>query len=327
MNAIFWRATVCLLYLLSLCVIPPGSPAQETGSKPPGTPPTIGSGPYKSIMEMDPGLPGHTIYRPEDLSALKGTSLPIVLWGNGACANSGNFFAPFLTEISSYGYLVIALGPITELNAAGFPEIAAAPPRPQGSDPGQPPANLPPPATHPAQLIEAMNWALAENQRAESRYYQRLDGAKIAVMGQSCGGVQALEVAADPRITTAVIWNSGLFPKPTAMGGGKVMSKDDLKSLHVPVAYISGDVQDIAFVNAEDDFEHITSIPTFRAYERGIGHGGTYRQPNGGEFSGVAVAWLNWQLKNDQRAGLMFKGPNCGLCVNPRWVIRKKKID
>ena len=41
----------------------------------------------------------------------------------------------------------------------------------------------------------------------------------------------------------------------------------------------------------------------------------------------VAVAWLNWQLKGDQRASLMFEGANCGLCVNPRWVVRKKKID
>jgi hypothetical protein len=321
------RAMVALFCLCGFWMVLSVSAAQQPDGKSPGAGPTAGSGPYKSIMEMDPSLPGHTIYRPDDLPALNGTSLPIVLWGNGACANSGNFFAPFLTEISSYGYLVIALGPITEINAAGFPQIAAAPPRPQGSDPGQPPANLPPPATHPAQLIEAMNWALAENQRAESKYYRRLDGKKIAVMGQSCGGVQALEVAADPRIRTAVIWNSGLFPQSTAMGGGKVMSKDDLKSLHVPVAYVSGDAQDIAFVNAEDDFEHLASIPIFRAYERGIGHGGTYRQPNGGEFSGVAVAWLNWQLKNDQRAGLMFKGPNCGLCVNPRWVIRKKNID
>jgi hypothetical protein len=258
---------------------------------------------------------------------LKGNSLPIVVWGNGACANAGNFFAPFLTEISSYGYLVIALGPIVQLNAAGFPPGPPVPPRPQRSDPTQPPPNLPPPATHSAQLIEAINWAIAENQRTGSKYYQRLDSKKIAVMGQSCGGVQAIEVAPDPRITTAMIWNSGLFPKPTKMAGGKSMSKDDLESFHTPVAYISGDAQDIAFANANDDFEHISSIPIFRAYERGIGHGGTYRQPNGGEFSGVAVAWLNWQLKNDQRASLLFKGVDCGLCVNPRWVVQKKKID
>jgi hypothetical protein len=317
-----WSATFCFVCVLLLCASVIGRAAQEAkkgGS--PAAPVPAGSGPYKAVMEMDPGLPGDTIYRPEDLSTLGSTHLPIVLWGNGACVNIGNFYAPFLTEISSYGYLVVALGPIRKLKA--FPAI---PPAPHGANPPSPPANLPPPATHPAQLIAAMNWAIAENQRAGSKYYQHLDSSKIAVMGHSCGGVQALEVAADPRITTAVIWSSGLFPKPTKMAGGKTMSKSDLRLLHSPIAYISGDSEDIAFVNSNDDFSRITSIPAFRGYERGVGHGGTYRQPNGGEFAGVAIAWLNWQLKSDQRSALMFRGANCGLCVNPRWVVHQKNI-
>ncbi|MGH9737714.1 MAG: hypothetical protein ACRD4X_03905 [Candidatus Acidiferrales bacterium] len=105
------------------------------------------------------------------------------------------------------------------------------------------------------------------------------------------------------------------------------MSKSDLKLLHSPIAYISGDSQDIAFVNGNDDFKRITSIPAFRGYERGVGHGGTYSQPGGGEFGGVAIAWLNWQLKGDQRSALMFRGADCGLCVNPRWVVHTKNIN
>ncbi len=316
-------AICCLVIVSVLCVAVAGDGAQAPNGTPPATPPA-GSGPYKAVMEMDPRLPGDTIYRPEDLSALGGARLPIVVWGNGGCANTGNFFQPFLTEISSYGYFIIALGPIRTLKPMHF---TARPPRPQGANPPLPPPNLPPPATHPAQLIAAMNWAIAENQRSGSQYYQHLDSKKIAVMGQSCGGVQAIEVAADPRTTTAVIWNSGLFPKPTNMGGGKTMSKSDLKLLHSPIAYISGDSQDIAFVNSNDDFEQITSIPAFRGYERGVGHGGTYSQPNGGEYAGVGIAWLNWQLKGDQRSALMFRGANCGLCVNPRWVVHKKNIN
>ena len=124
-----------------------------------------------------------------------------------------------------------------------------------------------------------------------------------------------------------MIWNSGLFAQPTDMGGGKTLSKSDLNSIHVPMAYISGDAQDIAHNNANADFDYLTKIPVFRAYERGVGHGGTYRQPDGGEFAGIAVAWLNWQLKDDKRSGLMFEGPNCGLCVNPKWVVKSKNLD
>ena len=319
-----WSAFACFVFLLLLCGSVGDRAAQKPQPSPTAPPGSAGSGPYKAVMEMDAGLPGDTIYRPKDLSTLGATRLPIVLWGNGACVNIGNFYAPFLTETSSYGYLVVALGPITKLKAQPFP---MAPPRKQPAKPPTSVPNFPPPATHPAQLIAAMNWAIAENRRPGSKYYQHLDSGKIAVMGHSCGGVQALEVAADPRITTAVIWSSGLFPKPTNMGGGKTMSKSDLKLLHSPIAYISGDSEDIAFVNSNDDFSRITSIPAFRGYERGVGHGGTYRQPNGGEFAGVAIAWLNWQLKGNQRSALMFQGENCGLCVNPRWVVHKKNID
>ena len=306
--------------------------AQGPGARAMTARPTVGSGPYKAVMEMDPSLPDHTIYRPDDLSALNQVRLPIVVWGNGACANAGDSFSSFLTDISSYGFLVVALGSIVHdtIGAPGQPGPPPIPARPTGvtgNDPSAPPRRLPPPATHPVQLIDAIKWAVAENQRSESKYYKRLDETKVAVMGQSCGGVQAIEVAADPRVKTAVIWNSGLFPKPTDMGGGKTLSKDYLDKIHIPMAYISGDAQDVAFPNANDDFDRLTTIPVFRGYERGVTHGGTYREPNGGEFSGVAVAWLSWQLKGDQNAALMFRGPNCGLCVDPKWVVRAKHLD
>src|SRR5215831_3381196 len=127
------------------------SAAQTRGGAPPR--PNPGSGPLKAEMEMDAGLPDHTIYRPEDMSALSGATLPIVIWGNGACANAGNSFSNFLTDISSYGYLAIALGPIVERNAAGpggpGPAVPTPPQPPQQPAIQQPadttklPRNLP----------------------------------------------------------------------------------------------------------------------------------------------------------------------------------------
>ena len=133
-----------------------------------------------------------------------------------------------------------------------------------------------------------------------------------------------------PRIVASPLPSSGTAgcsaSLPTSVAEKRLVRRD-LESIHVPVAYISGDPRDIAFKNAEADFDYLTKIPAFRAYERGVGHGGTYREPNGGEFSGIAVAWLNWQLKGDQRAALMFRGSDCGLCVNPKWVVRTKNLN
>jgi hypothetical protein len=57
-----------------------------------------------------------------------------------------------------------------------------------------------------------------------------------------------------------------------------------------------------------------------------VGHGGTYRQPHGGEFAKVATAWYKWQLKGDKKAGKLFKGEPSGLAKNPNWKVEKKNI-
>jgi hypothetical protein len=42
-----------------------------------------------------------------------------------------------------------------------------------------------------------------------SKYRGKIGTSKVTVMGQPCGGIETIEVADDPRITTTVIWNSG----------------------------------------------------------------------------------------------------------------------
>jgi dienelactone hydrolase len=285
--------------------------AQAQASDPPPSAP-LGSGPYPALMEVDPSLATHTVYRPADLSKLGAAKLPIVVWGNGACLNAGNRFRNFLTEIASYGYLVVALGPIDSRPADAFP-------RPSTGPNGE--RILPPPETKSSQFVDAMNWATATG----NPHLVHLDTSRIAVMGQSCGGVQALEASADKRVSTTVIWNSGMPAAGTSMAGGRPLTKADLKLLHAPIAYFVGDLSDQAHPNAQDDFDRLT-LPVFLGWERGVPHAGTYRQPNGGEFAGVGVAWLNWRLKGDARAGRMFAGSDCGLCVNPRWVVRRKNL-
>jgi len=263
-----------------------------------------GTGPYSAIMLTDISLPTHTIFRPKDLSVFGGNNkLPVIAWGNGACTNSPWEHINFLSEVSSYGFLVIAIGPMPQEGQRGSGRSTSS------------------------QLTDAINWAIAQNNDKSSPYYNKIDIAKIAVSGMSCGGLQTLEIAPDPRVTTAVICNSGILGNPgSGMGGMPNLTKEYLLKLHTPTLYILGGETDIAYANGMDDFKRINHVPVFVANMKGIGHGGTYSQPHGGEFAKVATAWYKWQLKDDKEAGKMFTGEPCGLSQWPNWTVEKKKI-
>ena len=287
--------------------------------KPNDTP--MGTGPYKAVMFTDPTLPGHVLYAPADLA--KAGRLPVVTWGNGACINAGNRFRAFLEEISSHGYFILATGvmgdKLMETGAQENPHVPSPddpPPRPR--DPNAPP---PPPPTTAAQMTQALDWAFAENERQGGKWYHRLDLTKVAVMGQSCGGSQALSIAADPRITVLGIFSSGV-----GMGGNPPGSA--LATIHTPILYMHGDkVHDVAFPSAHANFEGLNTVPVVEAWQEGLWHIGTYGQPNGGANAVVATAWLQWRLKGDQQGAKMFRGKDCGLYVSPGWHVATKHID
>src|SRR5690606_5938871 len=60
--------------------------ARETQNRVPNTP---GDGPHPALIEADPGIPGHVVYRPADLAPFGGGKLPVLAWGNGGCADDG----------------------------------------------------------------------------------------------------------------------------------------------------------------------------------------------------------------------------------------------
>jgi hypothetical protein len=142
----------------------------------------------------------------------------------------------------------------------------------------------------------------------------------------SCGGLQTLEVAPDPRISTIVVCNSGLFDEPAGrMPGMPQLKKDQLEKIHTPTLYLLGGNSDIAYDNGMDDFRRINHVPVFVG-NMDVGHGGTYSQPYGGEFAKVATHWYKWQLKNDREAGKMFTGNPCGLSKSDLWTVEKKNL-
>jgi acetyl esterase/lipase len=262
-----------------------------------------GTGSFKAVMKEETTLPAHTVFVPQDLSKFgKKNLLPVLVWGNGACTNSPWEHYKFLNEIASYGFIVLATGyiPMEEQPYRG-------------------------PMSTTQQQIESIDWAFAQNADPKSPYYQKIDLKNICVAGMSCGGLQTLFNCADPRITTLMICNSGLFNQQNAnqaVGGMPMPPKEKLKEIHTPIMYLLGGETDIAYGNGMDDFHRIDHVPACAA-NFPVGHGGTYREAHGGEFSVVALAWLQWQLKGDKKAAKMFVGKDNELSKRKDWTLEK----
>lgn len=306
---------------------PPGPPVAVAGSTslaaPADAPPVKAQapGPYKVVALAEASLMSHTVYRPETVGAVSG-KLPVVAWGNGACSNAGLLFQNYLRQLASHGYLVIASGPkdapMPSFSSGAGGESVEAPNAAAGIVAGR---------TKDEDLLKAIDWAVAENARAGSPLFGKVDTDKIAVMGQSCGGLQATAVAADPRIDTVVIWNSGTFTPGTNSPGASMSgaTKDSIAKFHAPVAYFPGGPSDLAYANSKDDFSRVTTVPAFFG-SINVGHGGTFRHPGGGWFGEVGLAWLDWRLKGDANAAKYFEGADCKLCTNPIWEVSKKNM-
>ena len=275
---------------------------------------TPGTGRFTPLKEIDAGLPDQVVYRPADLAALGNTKLGLYVFGNGGCSNDGASARLHLLNVASHGYLAIAPGGI--YNGPGKTE---APPRPADTSI----QNYAP--TRPAQLSAAIDWIIAENERSGSRYYDRIDPGQIAISGFSCGGVQALTIAADPRVKTVVIMNSGLFVEGETRMGAMVEKKSRIKDLHTPTLYVLGGPTDIAYANGMDDYAKIDHVPIAVA-NIDKGHGGTYWEPNGGVAAEVVIGWLDWQLRGSVEASRAFVGPTCGLCRDPAWEYKSKGL-
>lgn len=258
-----------------------------------------GTGPHRVVRLEEPDAPAYTVYRPADLG--RAGALPVVAFANGACRNTSIEYAAFLGEIASHGYLVVAVGRDDQPFDAG-PDGRLV----QVMD--------------EKVLVGAVDWALARNADPGSPYRGRVKADRIAYMGHSCGGMQALTASADPRATTTVVLNSGYYRTPPARPPGPLPAYRRWSELHAPTLILAGGPRDVAYRIAKDSYEDAAAagLPVFFASLPAVAHSGAYVAPDR-DWARAVVAWLDWQLKGDEAARARFVGSPCGLCADAAW--------
>jgi hypothetical protein len=177
---------------------------------------------------------------------------------------------------------------------------------------------------------EAIAWVM---KNAGQGKYAKVDKERMAVAGQSCGGIEASVLstlttrkrsgrltdsrynvlAKHPEIKTIGIFNSGTFSKGTIV-----------PSLKVPIFYFLGGSSDIAYKNGERDY---TELPKDTPVWKGnlpVGHMATYMQAKGGKFGTAMWKWLDWTLVGNAGSGEFFAGEGAKA---DGWTVEKRNLD
>lgn len=264
-----------------------------------------GTGPYRVVRLIEPDFPEHTIYRPADMG--RAGRLPIIAFANGACRNTSTEYAAFLSELASHGYLVVAVG--RDDQPFDMPRGATTAPDGRLLQ-----------VIDEKVMMAGVDWAIARNADRSSNYHGHIATNRIAYMGHSCGGMQALTAGADPRATTTVVLNSGYYRTIPARPPGPLPAYRRWSELHAPTLILSGGPTDVAYKIARESYEDgvAAGLPMFLASLPTVAHSGAYVKPDA-DWSRTVLAWLDWQLKGDRKARAQFVGERCGLCTNITW--------
>ena len=233
-----------------------------------------GTGRNKAIAVREKSLPDFVVYRPLRTRG----KVPVLVFCNGGCMDTSIDYENMLSDIASHGYVVVAIGELQMFAQHDKDQYTSS-----------------------IMVRNALDWISQQAADPASPYYNMIDADKIAAAGHSCGGAQVLANAADARLKTYIILNAGMGKMTMADASPK-----SLKSLHAPILYLVGGTTDVAWKNAQMDYDAIKKNPVVLADNTQSGHGGTYGQPNGGANARMVRAWLDWQLKDRQENKSLF---------------------
>ena len=321
-----------------------------------------GTGPYKSVAIGDKSLPTHMIYRPENLKAYVDANgkIPVLLYANGACANNSLEMSRLLSEVASYGYIVLAIGPYMDMPDDAFYAQW------KGVVRGWYPETKPVAIMGNGERLTPYTEAELAAQAAEREAAQKAAAAAAKKNKRPVVTVQPFRTYAR-QMLEALDWLTDQdadeeseyyhlidLEKVAAMGqscgGAQVLavahdpriktcmifnsgigdmsmsgaSQKSLANLHTPMLYINGGTADVAFNNANGDWGRIADCIPVVKISTLDGHHGTYYEAHAGAFAVVARMWLNWQLKGLVSDSALFMNDDYEKTFYPQWTFDRK---
>jgi hypothetical protein len=235
----------------------------------------VGSADLKDVHDLD--FDKFTVFYPGAMP--DGEKFPLITWGNGTCAMPEGY-GTLLRYVASYGYIIIAANDLATSTGAS--------------------------------MLKGIDFMLAENDNADSKFYQHIDADKVGAMGHSQGAGATVSASSDPRIKAIIAFNSGT-------------------SSTVPFLDISGDL-DIGATNDPSGLKNDTEFsqqpgawlfyhqipdnvgppPGSTTGSTAPGHLTLMMEPE--RVVEVTVAWWDMMLKGKEDAKKMFLGDDCTLC-------------
>ncbi|RKT66856.1 hypothetical protein [Saccharothrix variisporea] len=238
----------------------------------------------------------YTVYRPSNPQAV-GRPLPVLAFGNGACAHTdGSEVVRALTFIASKGFVVVDTASVNG-SANGVPS-------------GSP---------IPSLLTGAITWAEREQNRSGAPLAQRLDLTKVATAGHSCGGLEALVAAQDPRVRAVASLDSGFFAD-----GSFGYPRSEVGKLHSPALFMDGGTGDIAYANNQATYD-LATVPAILARHPQAGHTGFITGSQMTDGMTVVVHFLDMTLNGNQTARTYLLSSS-GLAAKYPWTVQRKNF-
>lgn len=190
-----------------------------------------------------------------------GVRHPLLVWGNGH-TNTVDIWQGFLARVATYGFVVVA------------PEQTEVT------------------ADH---MNKALDYVLSLANDLTSGDCGKIDATKLGSTGYSLGGIGAISVGSNARISSTFVF----------------ASNGNIKALKGPWGVVGGDM-DMTFTWSTISAAVTGSTqPAFGAALAGIDHNGVAAQSKSQQ---AYIGWMRWRFMGDQAGHDMFVGPNCQLC-------------